>query len=189
VRERRRLRDPEPLQRAWALHGDEAVLVGRVAHLGAAWLTRLQPLEDGRAIRRVHDEVVLPVREPVDDEIVDDPAALVRQERVLRLAVPDAIEVVREHSLEERVRARPVHVDLAHVRDVERAGVGPHCAVLLDDACVLDGHLVPREGHHARAESDVALVQRRARERRGLHGGDSTEGKARLAAGSARPSG
>ena len=65
--------------------------------------------------------------------------------------------------------------------------VGPNSAVLLDDARVLDGHLVAGEGHHARAERDVALVERRARERRGLHGGDSTEGEARLAAGSARP--
>ena len=38
--------------------------------------------------------------------------------------------------------------------------------VLLDDALVLDGHLVAGEGHHARAERDVALEERRALQRR-----------------------
>ena len=62
--------------------------------------------------------------------------------------------------------ARAVHVDLAHVRDVERAGIAPNGLVLLDDALVLDGHLVAGEGHHARAERDVAIEERRAHQRR-----------------------
>ena len=41
--------------------------------------------------------------------------------------------------------------------------------VLRDDALVLHGHLVACEGHHARAERDVALVERRPLERR-FHG-------------------
>ena len=64
---------------------------------------------------------------------------------------------------------RAVDVDLAHVRDVERAGVRPDGPVLGDHALVLHGHLVAGEGHHARAERDVARVQRRAQERR-FHG-------------------
>ena len=98
---------------------------------------------------------------PVDDQVVDDPAALVRQQRVLRLAVADAVEVVREQRLEE-LRARgPLDVQLSHVRDVERAGVGADGEVLGDDALVLDRHLPAGERHHPRAGRDVALVQRR----------------------------
>ena len=94
------------------------------------------------------------------------PPVGVGQQRVLRLAVLEAVDVVREHRLEERLRARAVHVDLAHVRDVERARVRSHRLVLLDDARVLDGHLVAGEGHHARPEGDVAIEERRAPQRR-----------------------
>ena len=156
-----------------ALHGDEAVIVGGVPHLGAAWLALLQPLVDGGAVRGVADDEVLAMRDAVHDHVVDDAAPLVRQERVLGVAVLEFVEVVREHLLQEPRRARPVDVDLAHVRDVEGARIRSDGAMLLDHADVLNGHLVPGEGHDARAESDVALVQRRARERRGLHVGDS----------------
>ena len=61
---------------------------------------------------------------------------------------------------------RPVDVDLAHVRDVEGAGVAANGLVLLDDALVLDGHLVAGEGHDPRAERDVAIEERRAPQRR-----------------------
>ena len=64
---------------------------------------------------------------------------------------------------------RAVDVDLAHVRDVECAGVGPDRLVLRDHALVLHGHLVAGERHHARTERDVARIQRRAQERR-FHG-------------------
>ena len=67
--------------------------------------------------------------------------------------------------LEQLARPRPLDLELAHVRDVERAGVLAHCAVLRDHALVLDGHLPAGERHHARAERDVAVVQRRAAER------------------------
>ena len=40
-----------------------------------------------------------------------------------------------------------------------------HGVVLLDDARVLDRHLPAGERHHARAESQVLLVQRRAPKR------------------------
>ncbi len=106
------------------------------------------------------------MRQAVGDEIVDDAAVLVRQERVLRLAVTHAVDVVREHLLEERLRGRAVHVDLAHVRDVEHSRVCAHRAMLLDDALVLDRHLEACERHHACAEGDVTGVQRRALERR-----------------------
>ena len=175
VRERGSLGEPEALDRARALNRDQAVLVGGIAYLGAARLAFLEPVVDRLAVGRVDDEQVLPVREAVDDEVVDDPALLVGQQRVLRLSVRDLVEIVREHLLEKGVSRRPVDVDLAHVRDVERAAVGADRAMLLDDARVLDGHLVPGERHHPRAERDVARVERRALERRGLHGRDSIE--------------
>ena len=167
------LGEPEPLERPRALDGDEPVLVGRVPDLRAAGLAVLEPREHRAPVRGVADDQILAVRKPIDDEVVDDPAQLVREERVLRAAVLDLVEIVREHLLEEGVRGRPVDVDVAHVRDVEGAAVRAHRAMLLDHAGVLDGHLVARERHHPRPERDVARVERRALERRGLHACDS----------------
>jgi hypothetical protein len=50
--------------------------------------------------------------------------------------------------------------------------------VLVDDGRVLNGHLPAREWHEARAESGVALVQRRAPER--LHRADPIRNRAGL---------
>ena len=69
------------------------------------------------------------------------------------------------------MRARPLDVELAHVRDVEDAAVAPDGAVLLDHALVLHRHLPAGEGNEARAGRDMALVERRALE--GLHAADS----------------
>ena len=63
------------------------------------------------------------------------------------------------------MRARALDLELAHVRDVEDAGVGAHGAVLLDHALVLHGHLPAGERHHARAERDVPVVERRPQKR------------------------
>ncbi len=43
---------------------------------------------------------------PVDDEVVDDAAGLVREQRVLRLSRCEHVEIVREQLLQARLRAR-----------------------------------------------------------------------------------
>ena len=87
------------------------------------------------------------------------PPVLVREQRVLRLAGRDPVEVVREEALQQLERARAFDLDLAHVGDVEHAGVGANRAVLLDDALVLHRHLPAGEGDHPRAERDVPVVK------------------------------
>ena len=98
------------------------------------------------------------------------PPLLVRQQRVLRLAVGEPREVVREQALQQLVLLRALDVELAHVGDVEDAAVAPHGEVLGDHALVLDRHLPAGERHHAGAERDVAVVERRAPETVGAHG-------------------
>ncbi len=92
------------------------------------------------------------------------PPVVVREQRVLRLTVGEPGEVVREKALQELGLLRPLDVDLAHVGDVEDAAVAPDGEMLGDHALVLDGHLPAGERHHAGAERDVAVVQRRAPE-------------------------
>ena len=154
--------DARPLDR------EQAVLVGRVADLGAADLALLHPRVRRLAVARVDDDEVVVRVDPVGDQVVDDPAALVREQRVLRFAVADPVEVVREQRLQQLAGVRALDVELAHVRDVEDAAVAANGAVLRDHALVLDGHLPACERHHPRTGVDVPTVERRLQQR--LHG-------------------
>ena len=164
-RERVRRRQSEPLDRARALHGDERVLVGDVAHVGAGDLARLQPLEVGLAVRGVDDEQVGALVEPVDDEVVDD-AAVARSSAACTAPRRAAM---RSRSFESadwrRSRARGPSTSNSPMCETSNdAGVGPHGAMLLDHARVLHRHLPARERDELRAERDVPVVQRRAGE-------------------------
>jgi hypothetical protein len=66
--------------------------------------------------------------------------------------------------------------ELAHVRHVEDSRRRPHRPVLSHDGRVLHRHLPARERDETRAESGVALVERRAPER--LHRADPTRNRA-----------
>ena len=173
----------EPLERARALHGEQRVVVGDVAHVRAAQLVLDEPVEVGLAVRGVDDEQV-PVRvEAVGDQVVDDAAVVVREQRVLRVAGLELRDVVREQLLEELPRLRPLDLELAHVRDVEDAGVGPDRLVLGDHALVLHRHLPAGERHEPRAGFDVLLVEGRAPEC--LHCRDANDARVFRRAGSA----
>ena len=76
----------------------------------------------------------------------------------------------RETSFESRpwsssARRRALDLDLAHVRDVEDAGVGPHRPVLGDHALVLHRHLPAGERDEPPAGLDVLVVEGRAAKR------------------------
>ena len=53
----------------------------------------------------------------------------------------------------------PFDKDLAHVRNVEDAGLLPDGKVLGNDGAILDRHVKAREGAHFRPEGDMPLVQ------------------------------
>src|SRR6266498_1971811 len=156
-----RLRKSEPLDRARPLNREQRVLVRDVADVGTGDFPLLEPLEIRLAVGRVDDQQKAMLAQTVGDQVIDDPAALVRQEGVLGLARADLLQVVGQGRLEELARAWPFHLELAHVRDVEDAAVSPHGPVLGADALVLNRHLPAGEGHHARSERDVPVVKRR----------------------------
>ena len=72
--------------------------------------------------------------------------------------------------LEERLRVRPVRLDLAHVADVEHADLRPHRDMLGADARVLHRHLPPGERHEPRPGGSMTIVQRRPLQRLGARG-------------------
>ena len=137
-----------------------------------SWATSQR--EVGLGVRGVHDEQVPVSAGPVDDQVVDDPAVLVRQQRVLRLAELEVGDVVREQPLQHLGRGRPLDLELAHVRDVEDAGVRPYRLVLGDHSFVLHRQLPAGERHHAAAGGDVPVVKRCPAQR--LHRRDANAG-------------
>ncbi len=149
-RERRDI-DAEPRQRFGPLDREKSPLRRDVFGLGESRVIGLD-------VRGVHDEEVVVGAAPVGDEVVDDPAPVVGEQRVLRVAVSRLVEVVCEARLQVIVGAVPRDLQLSHVRDVEDARGRPHRAVLAHDGRVLHRHLPAGKRDEARAESGVALV-------------------------------
>ena len=85
-RERGSLVEAEPLERARTLHSEERELVALVAEVGPGAGVLEDPLEVGFAVPGIDDQDEPAALDAVDDQVVDDPAALVRQKRVLGTA-------------------------------------------------------------------------------------------------------
>ncbi len=109
--------------RARALDGEQRVPIGDVPDVGARPLALFHPFVVGVAVRCVDDQEVAAALEAVDDQVVDDAALLVREQRVLGVTDLEPVEVVREHGLEQLACVGAFDLDLAHVRDVEDAAV------------------------------------------------------------------
>ena len=120
----------------------------------------LQPREHALRVGCVGDDAEALFAEPVHDCVVDDAALLVAEQAVARPPHGHRLaDVAGVRPVEERAGVRAFNGEAAHVRYVECAGGGPHRAGLRDDAGVLHGHVVTREGDHAPAEGDVLGVQ------------------------------
>ena len=100
-----------------------------------------------------------------DDQVVEDAAAFVGEDRVASLAELQPLDVAGHEALDGRRRLGSAERDLAHVRHVEEGRRGPALLVLGDDpARILDRHLPAGEGHHAGAQLTVKLEQGRTLE-------------------------
>jgi hypothetical protein len=120
--------------------------------------------------RAVDDDVVgrcPALRDIGDHKVVEDPAALVEQQRIADVAGLERGDIAREQRLERLGRALPADHELAHVADVEQTRVLARPLVLGDDAPtfagVLHRHGVAREGHHACAAGAVPGIERQCR--------------------------
>ena len=107
-----------------------------------------------RLARGVHDheQVVVGARE---HQIVEDSARVVGEEGV---ALPPRRQIEHVHGKErlERGRGAQGQARLPHVRNVEQARSRSSMPVLGENSGgKLHRHVVPGEGHHARAQPDV----------------------------------
>jgi hypothetical protein len=175
--ERRQLRQVDQAEGVRPLEREHRDPLGEILELRVGRHVRRQPVVVGVDPRGVDDEQDVIVGEPVGDQVVDRAAVLVQEQRVLRLARLDPVDVVGEHPLHERDRAGAAHLELAHVRHVEEAGMGADGLVLRDDALVLHGHLPPGEGNHPRPRCHMAVAERRVPETLGrVHPGAQSIG-------------
>ena len=114
------------------------------------------------------------VSQPVEGQVVDDPAVGIAEDGILDLAEGEGGRVVGGQSLHRGEGSRAADFELAHVTDVEEPDIRANAAVLLDDAGVLHGHVPAAEGNHLGAGGDVDVAQGRALERsRGVRHGNS----------------
>ena len=148
------------LARLRPLHRDH----GQFRPLGHAHGERLrlaadpgQVLVAGGGIDHQAEEIV---PEEVDDEIVDDAAALVEHAAVQGLAgVLQLVDVVGHQQAQEVAAARAFEIDHRHVGHVEHAGAAAHRVVLLDLGAVVDRHVPAGEVDHLRALAQMLVVE------------------------------
>ncbi len=148
----------EDLGRARALNGDQrspqrSVVERRVmAHEAFAQCGR-----DRFPVRRVgHDHEAL-VGDPIDDQVVDDPAVIGADHAVLRAAHGEPGRVTDQRGGEAGAGAGAADPHLAHVRQIEQSGTFADGPVLVEDALVLDRHLPAGKVDQPAAKRTMAL--------------------------------
>ena len=110
-------------------------------------------------VGRIGDDQIPIAPEPVGEEIVNDPAGLVAETRVLSPTHLDPAHVIGKHQLQELQRPGPLHLDLPHVRDVEHPHMRPHRRMLLPNPLIGNRHLPPRKRNELRPPLSVEIVQ------------------------------
>ena len=121
----------------------------------------IQPCEIFVCARRIHHQQKFRVADSICDQVVNDPAAFVQQERVLPLADLQLVDVVGQHRVQPAARVASIDDQLTHVRNVEHPDVVSHGLMFFHDAGVLNRHQPAGERHHLRAVFYVLVIQRR----------------------------
>ena len=124
-----------------------------------------EALDEGVAhdmsIRGIGDDEEPLLGEPVDDEVVDDPAVLGADHRVVGPANGEGRWIADERRGKARAGLGALDEQLTHVREIEQAGSFANRPVLIEDAAVLDRHEPAAEFDQPRPERDVPVVERR----------------------------
>src|SRR5690606_23586230 len=123
------------------------------------------------------DDEVEPLPPARNDQVVDDPAVVVEQQRIAQRPVLERGEVDREQRFERGLGALAGDEELPHVRDVEQSCTRAGPFVLGDDALELYGHRIAGERHHAPAAGAVPGVERQQLEILVAHRGIPRHGR------------
>src|SRR5262249_48325061 len=140
------------LKRFWSLHRDLSKSIGHVHYVRADCVLLLDPSNVFRGRSGVDAEEVVFTIETINNNVVDDSALRIEEQRILRLARGELCHVVGGEMLQERERFRPANGHLTHMAHVKEAAVLSHRHVLFDHSRVLHRHLPAAERDKARAE-------------------------------------
>ena len=121
----------------------------------------IQPHKVFVRARGIHDEEKLLLRDPINDQIIDDSAVFVEQKSILPLADFQLLDVVSQHRVQPFGSRRIADNQLSHVRNIEDANVISHRLMFLDDADVLHRHEPAAERNDFRAAPHMLMVKRR----------------------------
>ena len=90
-----------------------------------------------------HQELL--VTQTVGDEVVNNTALIVHQDRVLGAARLQDRHVGNQRVVKERCGVRPAHTELAHMGEVKDTGAGAHSLMLGNIVSVLERHIPATE--------------------------------------------
>ena len=113
----------------------------------------------------IDDEEIFSLFKAVEIGVVDGIAVFIRDDAVLRLIHVERKHVARKNMLQKGDLLRALHVDTAHVGNVEDTAVAAAVEMLGHDAVrVLNGHIPAAEIDHRRSGVQMGLIQYRSLE-------------------------
>ena len=135
---------------ARALDGDHGRLLSAVDHAGVGEVGELihQCLNDYVPVGGVANDEDALIREPVDDEVVENAAVLIAGHAVAGVAGWDGGDVSGDNGVGEGLSVGTIEEEPAHVGDVEHSGVGANGMVFPDGGAVTGRHVPAAELDH-----------------------------------------
>ena len=98
----------------------------------------------------------------INNQVINDSAVFIQQERVLPCARCEVLDVVGEHPIEPLAPRSAVHDELSHMRNIKDTDMVSHCLMFLYNAAVLHRHEPPCERDDFGAKPHVLVVKRRS---------------------------
>ena len=100
-----------------------------------------------------------------DHQVVENAALFVQQHRIALAEGLQTLNVAGQQLFERRVHALAREAELAHMADVEQAGLFAHPGMFGHDAFILDRHVIAGEADHARALGTMPGIERQILQR------------------------
>ena len=131
------------------LDGKLGVAVANEGQLGVEPIPVLHPCEVRILVCGVDAKEIVILSDAVNQQVIDEPAIVVEQPRVLRLTITQTGGSVRAKRVNQVHGLRAADFNFAHVAHVEEPHGGAYRGMLGDDSRVLDWHVPAAEVGHS----------------------------------------
>ncbi len=148
-------------EREDAAQGEQGSAVEQRFHFAKAFQVLLQMTQVLFLAGGVDHQEQLVIRQPRDHQVVEDAPVGAGEQRVTLHTHRQVDDIHRHQALQRLAGIHAAQADLAHMGDVEQAGLLAGVQVFLEYAQrILDRHRVAGKRHHARTQFQVQSVQR-----------------------------